>query len=219
MRFINFFLIALILIHSINGRSSGGLLAALGLFPGLGRRHVELRHLARRRAPVGHQLDLELAEADAEELEQPRLPRVEDLALLADGVPFARLARLVGPEHDLALDHARRHAEPAELGLQGVRHGHVVLGGDLASRGVDDAGGHGEGAGRLGAGARKVDLGERLEVGGDLGGVAVGEEQADGARQVGRQLLDAVGLGLLGRGAEGAGGELGLAEEEAVACV
>lgn len=49
-------------------------------------------------------LDAELAEADAEELQQPRLARVQDVALLADDVALAGAALVA--EDDLALDHA-----------------------------------------------------------------------------------------------------------------
>lgn len=178
-------------------------------------RLLQLSNLPARRAPVGQQLNAELAQADAEQLQQPRLPRIQRLALLADNVVVA-LAGLVA-EADLALDHAGGHAKAAELGLERVGDGHVVLGGDLATGRVQGTGGDGDGSGGDRAGARKVDLCQVDEVVLDFRGVAVGEDEADGAGQVLGELVEPVGLGVLGGGAEGAGGELGLAEEDAVA--
>ena len=92
--------------------------------------------------------------------------------------------------------------------------GDVVVGVDGAAGAVDDAGGHGEGAGGGDAGAGEVNGGQGVEVGGDGCGLAVGEEQADGAGQVPRQDVDTVGLGFFGRCTQGARCELGLAEED-----
>lgn len=60
-----------------------------------------------------------------------------------------------------------------------------MLGGDFAACAVDDAGGDGDGASGGGSSARKVDVGEVVEVGGYGSGVAVGEKEADGAGEVG----------------------------------
>lgn len=179
---------------------------------------VDLGDLAGGGGPVGEHVDAELGHADAEELEEPRLAGVEDVAGAADAVA----ARVVGvgavggfAEDDAAFHHAGGDAEAAELGLEGVAEGHVVLGGDLAGRGHDDAAGHDEVAGRDGAGAREVGAAEVREVGLQRGRGPVREEEADGALEVRRQLVDVVRLALLGRVAERAGHELGLAEEEA----
>jgi hypothetical protein len=56
---------------------------------------------------------------------------------------------------------------------------------------------------------------EGREVGHDGLGRPVGEEQPDGAREVAGELVDAVGLGVFGGGAQGAGSEFGFAEEDA----
>ncbi|KAL2260707.1 hypothetical protein VTK26DRAFT_5223 [Humicola hyalothermophila] len=195
--------------------------AAAVLLPRLQPRlaRLQLGHLARGGAPVGQQVDAELAHADAKQLEQARLPRVERLAGAADGVALA-LHRPAGvgvpaAQAHLAPDHARRHPQAPQLGLERVRHRHVVLGGHLAARRVDDPRRHRDGARRDAAGARKVDVGEGGEVGDDGGRVAVREEEADGAREVAGQVVQAVGLGFFGGRAEGAGGELGFTEEEA----
>lgn len=169
----------------------------------------------RRRGEGGHirqNLDLELAQAHVKHLEQSRLAGVEDVALLADDVGLA-LAVLVA-EDDAAFDHARGDAEPAQLRLQGVLEGDVVLGGDLAGGGVDDARGDAEGAGRGDAGARKVDEREAVKVGQDGLGGAVGEDEADVARQQPREALDAGCDGILGSLTQRLGHELGLAKEE-----
>lgn len=91
-----------------------------------------------------------------------------------------------------------------------------MLGGDLAARAEERTGRDGDGAGGDGAGAREIDLCQVHKVVLDLLRVAVGEDQTDGAGKVLGQLVEPVGLGVLGGGAEGAGGELGLAEEDAV---
>lgn len=175
-------------------------------------RRVDLRDLARGRAPVSQDLDLELAQAHVKHLEQPRLSRVEDLALLADDIRLA-LAVLVA-EDNLALDHARGDTQAAQLGLEGVLERNVVLGGDLAGGGVDDARGDGEAAGGDGAGARKVDERQVVKVFQDRLDGAVGQDQADVAAQVLGQALDAGRDGLFRGLAEGLGHELCLAKEE-----
>lgn len=91
-----------------------------------------------------------------------------------------------------------------------------MLGGDLATGAEEGTRGDGDGARGDGAGAGEIDLCQVDEVVLDLLGVAVGEDQADGAGEVLGELVEPVGLGVLGGGAEGAGGELGLAEEDAV---
>lgn len=159
-------------------------------------------------------MDGELGQADAEQLEQAGLAGVEGLALLADGI-----APVAGPvllaDDDLAAHHARRHAEPAQLRLNRVAQGDVVLGGDLAARRHDVAGRNPERAGRDGAGAGKVGKVERGQVRQHGFRVPVGQEQAHGAVHVRRQLLDVVQDGLLGGLAQGAGHEGCLAEEDA----
>lgn len=169
--------------------------------------------------PVGEHADAELGHADAEELEEAGLAGVEDVAGAADDVAarvFPRGAVGGVAEHDLALDHARGHAEAAQLGLEGVAEGHVVLGGHLAGRGHDHAPGHDELARRDRARAREVHLAEIREVRLQRRRGPVREQQAHGPLEVRRQRVDVVGLALLGRVAERAGHELGLAEEEAV---
>lgn len=183
----------------------------LGAGAGLG---LDLCDLPAGRRPVRSDVHGELAQTDAEQLQQPRLPRVEQVALLADGVALAAAVLLA--DHDLAADHARGHAQPAELGLDGVAHGDVVLGGHLAARAHDLAGRDGDGARGVGAGARKVGEVERREVVEHGLGLAVGEQQADGARDVLVEAVDVVQDGLLGRLAQGAGHEGGLSEEDAV---
>lgn len=119
-------------------------------------------------------------------------------------------------EDDLALDHARGDTEAAQLGLQGMAQGHVVLGGYLAARAVDVAGGDGEAAGRDGAGARKVG---RRHVGQVLlqrRRVPVSQQQAHVARHVLGQLVQAIGGSLFGGATQRPGHQGSLAEEYAV---
>lgn len=163
-------------------------------------------------------MDAELGHADAEELQEARLAGIEDVAGAADDVaPLLVVGGAVGGllEHDLALDHARGDAEAAQLGLDGVAHGDVVLGGDLAAGGHDDAARDDELAGGGDAGAREVHLAQLAEVGEEGGRGAVREEEAHGALEVGRQLVEVVGLAVFGGVAQGARHELRLAEEEA----
>lgn len=227
----------IVLIYTIHGiliglldlgdESALGFPVADGHHSSANRAHLILRYphnnlqRAKRKTPNGRKLgysrqylDPELAQALIKKLQQPRLPRVEDLSLLADGIPLAP-ANLI-PQDDFPPDHARGHAEAPQLGLDGVAQRHVVLGGDGPARGVDDARGDDEVARGDGARAREVDGGEGPEVGCYLGGGPAREEQRHVARQVGAQLVDAFRGGVLGVLAQRAGHELRLAEEESV---
>lgn len=143
------------------------------------RVRLDLGDLGGGRAPVGEGANAELGHADAKELQKPRLAGIEDIALAADDVAALLLVGgVVGGvlEDDAALDHARGDAEAAQLGLDGVAHGHVVLGGDLAGGGHDGTPRDDEGPRRRDAGAREVHLAEGAEVRQERGRVAVREE-------------------------------------------
>lgn len=124
-----------------------------------------------------NKLDLELAQADTEHLEESGLSGVKNIAFFADGVVLA-LAVLVA-QNNLALDHADGDIESAQLRLKGVLNRDVVLSGDLAGGRVDNARGDLEGAGGNNAGAGKVNEGEVVEVFLDVLNRSVGEDQAD----------------------------------------
>lgn len=158
-------------------------------------------------APVGLDLDSELCHGDTEELQESGLVAVESAALLAELV--------VAVEHDLALVELGRHTPFPDGDFQTVRHGDILVGGYVTTARVDDTGGDGEVSGGLDAGAGVVDLGVVFKVLEDLCGLAVAEEEADAALDVGSEFGE-TGLVFLGVGhAESLCHDLCLAEEDA----
>ncbi|KAI6772665.1 hypothetical protein HG530_003623 [Fusarium avenaceum] len=140
--------------------------------------------------------------------------KVRDVAVLAHNVVLT-LSSLV-TKNDTTLDHAGRDSKTAQLRLDAVLEGNVVLGRNLTGGSVDNTGGDREVAGGHGAGAGKVDGSEVLKVGEDLFGRAVGQDQADGASQVTAEALNSRGDGLLGGLAKSLDHELCLSEEESM---
>lgn len=164
--------------------------------------------------PVGAHGDGELAEANAEELEQTGLAGVEDVAGAADLVGGGAGAAVLLAEHDLAAHHARGHAEAAQLGLERVAERHVVGGRHLAARRHDGALGDREGPRRRRARPRKVGRRHRRQLRQHPRRLPVRQQQARRPVQVPRQLMQALGRAVLGRPPQRPRHERRLAEED-----
>lgn len=163
--------------------------------------------------PVGLELNLELGRKHTEHLHQCRLSGVQSLALLAHGVAVLSLDQV---ECDLTLNKTGGNTELAESGLDGVADRLVLVGGDLTTTGGDKAVGKAERAGGFGSSASEILGAESLEVLDDSFGCAGGEQQTDGAGEVGSELVH-VGRGFtLGVLAKGLGHDLGLSKEHTV---
>lgn len=145
--------------------------------------------------------DLELAHTRIKQLQQPCLPRVENLTLLADHIPLTTLTRLIPTKDNLALDHARRHTESPQFGLDGMTEGDIMFGRDGTTGRIDDTGGDDEITGRGGAGAGEIDGGKRGKVLRDGLGGPVGKQEGHVTGEVFVEGVDAVGDGVLGGGA------------------
>nr|POF13741.1 hypothetical protein CFP56_02765 [Quercus suber] len=169
-------------------------------------RLLDLRDLLRPGTPVGQDLHLELRHDDPEQLQQRRLVTVHLLALFTYHVLLT--------QHHFALLQLGRHSPLPHRDLERMRQRHIVLDRLLAARGVHHAGWHRDRPRRAHPGSREIHLRVAGEVLEHDAGVAVGEEQADAAGEEPVQLAEARRVFILGRGAEGLGHDLGLAEEQ-----
>ena len=174
--------------------------------------------LAGRGAPIRPNGDAELAHADAEQLQEPRLAGIEDVALAADDEALGPVGVAgLGPrlQHDPALDHAGGDVQPPQLRLQRVAERHVVLGRHLAPRAVHRPPRDRERPRRHRPRPREVHLAlrERPQVRHDGRRVPVREEQPYGPLHEARQPVRVLREAIFRVVAEGAGHEFGFAEE------
>lgn len=161
--------------------------------------------------PLSLQVDLELRGSDTKHLHKSSLARVQGIAFTAHLVTLLAISQL---KHNLALYQTGGNTELAQSRLNGVANGLILLGGDLAGTGVDETVRNGERSGGLSTGTGEIRGTKVLEVFNDRLSRAGGEQETDGAGEVGSELVQIRSSLSLGVVAQGLSHDLSLAEEE-----